>query len=186
MTIYRDMTLCDTMSFNFTNLDQLTETYSTSFYGEYMTRWSEYQRICVHPTTGLVMGYSLGKVEGDGEDFHGHVSAVTVAPTFRRLGLGESLMQELERTTTFIHDAYFIDLFVRNSNKVAQDMYHQLGYIVYRTVLGYYRGDGPKGPFKNDEDALDMRKATPRDKTRRRSSVIPLTKPIRPQDLEWV
>lgn len=185
MTTYRSMQLTDTLQFNFVNLDQLTETYTTSFYGEYMTHWPEYQRICIHPTTGLPMAYTLGKAEGELEDYHGHVSAVTVAPTFRRLGLGESLMRELEKTTVFVHNAYFIDLFVRRSNQVAQDMYHQLGYIIYRTVLAYYRGDGPKGPFKNDEDAFDMRKAMPRDKTRKKSSVIPLTKPVKPQDLEW-
>jgi ribosomal protein S18 acetylase RimI-like enzyme len=42
--------------------------------------------------------------------------------------------------------AYFVDLFVRVSNKVAINMYTNLGYIVYRTVLEYYSGDP-------DEDA---------------------------------
>ncbi|EPY25108.1 peptide alpha-N-acetyltransferase [Angomonas deanei] len=150
-----------------------------------MTHWPEYQRMAVHPTTGIPMGYTLGKAEGLGQDFHGHVSAVTVAPTFRRLGLGESMMKELENTAIHVSKAYFVDLFVRKSNTVAQDMYHQLGYIVYRRVLSYYQGDGSKGQFKNDEDALDMRKALPKDKERKKSSVIPLTKPIRPEELEW-
>ena len=39
-----------------------------------------------------------------------------------------------------------MDLFVRISNNVAVDMYKQLGYTVYRQVLGYYSGDP-------DEDA---------------------------------
>lgn len=34
-----------------------------------------------------------------------------------------------------------MDLFVRVSNKIAINMYTQLGYIVYRTVLEYYSGD---------------------------------------------
>ncbi|KPI89303.1 n-terminal acetyltransferase complex ard1 subunit -like putative (ARD1) [Leptomonas seymouri] len=185
MTSYRGMTLCDTLTFNFVNLDQLTETYATSFYGEYVTQWPEYQRMCIHPTTGIPMGYTLGKAEGLGEDFHGHVSAVSVAPTFRRVALGETLMVELAQMSEFVHNAYFVDLFVRKSNQVAQDMYHRLGYAVYRTVLGYYRGDGPTGPFKNDEDALDMRLALSRDKERRKSSVIPLDRPIKPEELEW-
>ncbi|ESL08070.1 N-acetyltransferase complex ARD1 subunit [Trypanosoma rangeli SC58] len=185
MTTYRDFKLTDIMGFNFVNLDQLTETYSTAFYGEYVTHWPEYQRICLHPTTGICMAYTLGKAEGKGEEFHGHVSAVTVAPTFRRLGLGEALMMELETTTSCLHNAYFVDLFVRQSNKVAREMYQKLGYIVYRRVLGYYRGDGPKGMFKEDEDALDMRKAMPRDRERGRSSVIPVARPIKPEELEW-
>ncbi|KAG5502728.1 hypothetical protein JKF63_04495 [Porcisia hertigi] len=185
MTSFQFMTLYDTLRFNFVNLDQLTETYDTSFYGEYVTHWPEYQRICTHPTTGIPMAYTLGKAEGKGEDYHGHVSAVSVAPTFRRVALGETLMLELAQVSEFVHNAYFVDLFVRKSNQVAQDMYHRLGYIVYRTVLGYYRGDGPKGPFKNDEDALDMRIALSRDRERRTSSVIPLEKPIKPHELEW-
>lgn len=45
--------------------------------------------------------------------------------------------------------AYFVDLFVRVSNKVAINMYTNLGYIVYRTVLEYYSGDP-------DEDAYGI------------------------------
>lgn len=44
---------------------------------------------------------------------------------------------------------YFVDLFVRVSNKVAVDMYRRLGYSVYRRVLEYYSGDV-------DEDAFGM------------------------------
>lgn len=43
--------------------------------------------------------------------------------------------------------AYFVDLFVRVSNKVAIKMYQQLGYIVYRTVLEYYNGDPDEDAF---------------------------------------
>jgi GNAT superfamily N-acetyltransferase len=41
----------------------------------------------------------LGKAEGRAEDWHGHVSAVTVAPQYRRLGLARRLMAELERVS---------------------------------------------------------------------------------------
>lgn len=44
-----------------------------------------------------------------------------------------------------------MDLFVRVSNKIAINMYTNLGYIVYRTVLEYYAGDV-------DEDAYGSRK----------------------------
>ena len=42
--------------------------------------------------------------------------------------------------------AYFVDLFVRVYNTVAINMYKNLGYIIYRTVLEYYSGSP-------DEDA---------------------------------
>lgn len=49
----------------------------------------------------------------------------------------------------------------------------QYGYTVYRRVLGYYSGE---------EDAFDMRKAMSRDSEKK--SVIPLTRPIHPHELE--
>ena len=41
----------------------------------------------------------LGKVEGAGELWHGHVSAVTVSPDFRRMGLARGLMDLLEQVS---------------------------------------------------------------------------------------
>lgn len=125
----------------------------------------------------------MGKAEGQNENWHGHVTALTVSPDYRRLGLAATLMKFLEEVSEklasfaiklsnkliqyfliicrkkiystndffvsvncFRKQAYFVDLFVRVSNKVAIKMYQQLGYIVYRTVLEYYSGDP-------DEDA---------------------------------
>jgi len=87
---------------------------------------------------------------------------------------------------------YFVDLFVRVSNKRAVDMYHKLNYVVYRRIIGYYSGE-------RDEDAfgrvflffkiifffafffLDMRKALSRDVEKK--SLIPIPHPVRPEDL---
>eukprot|EP01027_Heterolobosea_sp_BB2_P011351 GEZU01016526.1.p1 GENE.GEZU01016526.1~~GEZU01016526.1.p1 ORF type:complete len:121 (-),score=18.45 GEZU01016526.1:233-595(-) len=120
------------------------------------------------------MGYIMGKAEGKGELWHGHVTAVTVAPDYRRLHLAERLMFLLEEISEKIHDAYFVDLFVRVSNSVAIGMYKKFGYSVYRQVIGYYSGE---------EDAYDMRKALRRDVEKK--SIIPLKKPVHPEDLEW-
>ena len=38
----------------------------------------------------------MGKVEGKNENWHGHVTAVTVAPEYRRLAVGKKLMTMLE------------------------------------------------------------------------------------------
>lgn len=38
----------------------------------------------------------MGKAEGVGENWHGHVTALTVAPEYRRLGLANQLMDILE------------------------------------------------------------------------------------------
>jgi N-terminal acetyltransferase B complex catalytic subunit len=84
----------------------------------------------------------IGKVEGDRDDeskktWHGHVTAVTVAPYFRKQGLARALMNYLEWVSSDVHNAYFVDLFVRSSNTVAINMYKKLGYDIYQTVDRY-------------------------------------------------
>lgn len=41
----------------------------------------------------------MGKAEGEGENWHGHVTAVTIAPEYRRLSLARRLMDILEDVT---------------------------------------------------------------------------------------
>lgn len=115
----------------------------------------------------------MGKAEGHGENWHGHVTALTVSPDYRRLGLAATLMKFLEDVSEKKR-CFFVDLFVRVSNEIAINMYKHLGYIVYRTVLEYYSGD---------EDAYDMRKALKRDVEKK--SMIPLRNPVRPEDIDW-
>lgn len=173
MTSLRRFTCDDLFAFNNVNLDILTETYNLPFYLQYLARWPEYCLTAEGPGR-QAMGYVLGKVEGEGTSWHGHVTAVTVAPDFRKQGLARRLMDVLEETTEKVHDAYFVDLFVRCSNQVAIKMYKGFGYSVYRRVLGYYSGD---------EDAFDMRKAMARDVEKK--SVVPLKRDVLPHELEF-
>ncbi|CAG8716315.1 17771_t:CDS:2, partial [Acaulospora morrowiae] len=107
----------------------------------------------------------MGKAEGRGKEWHGHVTAITVAPEYRRLGLADEMMKLLENVSEKIYEGYFVDLFVRVSNTVAIKMYRQFGYSVYRRVVGYYSsGDN------TEEDAFDMRKPLSRDV--RKESII--------------
>ena len=95
----------------------------------------------------------IGKSEGEATDHHGHLTALTVAPEFRRLALATSFMNNLEfASASPTHDGYFVDLFVRCNNTIAIDMYEKLGYTVFRRVVGYYRGMGEDGP--DGEDAF--------------------------------
>ena len=126
------------------------------------------------------MGYVMGKAEGRNENWHGHVTALTVSPQFRRLGLANQLMEMLEEVSDKMYSAYFVDLFVRESNSVAIGMYEKMGYSVYRRVLEYYTGSGAA---VKDEDAFDMRKAMSRDSEGK--SVIPLNRPVRPEELDF-
>lgn len=173
MTTLRRFTCNDLFTFNSINLDILTETYNLPFYLTYLARWPEFCQVAEGPGS-QAMAYILGKAEGEEELWHGHVTAVTVAPDYRRQNLAQKLMRVLEETSEKVHNCYFVDLFVRRSNSVAINMYRKFGYSVYRTVLGYYSGE---------EDAYDMRKALPRDV--HKTSVVPLKRPIRPEELEF-
>lgn len=101
----------------------------------------------------------MGKTEGRGKDWHGHVTAVTVAPEYRRLSLAKKMMRTLESVSEEQYNAFFVDLFVRSSNYLAINMYKSFGYVVYRRVKGYYSNSS--GP---DEDGFDMRMPLKRDK----------------------
>eukprot|EP00743_Colponemidia_sp_Colp-15_P003806 GILK01004106.1.p2 GENE.GILK01004106.1~~GILK01004106.1.p2 ORF type:complete len:173 (-),score=28.12 GILK01004106.1:1253-1771(-) len=172
MTTLRPFVVEDLLKFNNINLDVLTETYNMPFYLQYLARWPEYCVVAEGPD-GNLQGYILGKVEGEGENWHGHVTALTVAPEARRQGLAKKLMDYLEQVSEKKDNGFFVDLFVRKSNTVAINMYQKFGYSIYREVIGYYSGE---------ENAYDMRKALPRDTLRK--SIIPLPHPVYPEDLE--
>ncbi len=140
----------DLFDFNGANLDPFTETYGMNFYMMYMTKWPEYFKVSRAPS-GEIMGYYIGKAEGEDKkkEWHGHVSALTVAPEYRRLGLATQLMEDLETVTIDKHNAWFIDLFVRSSNSAAIEFYkRKMGYIIFRTIIGYYSD--------NKEDAYGL------------------------------
>jgi N-terminal acetyltransferase B complex catalytic subunit len=85
-------------------------------------------------------------------EWHGHVTALTVAPEYRRLHLGRNMMDLLERISDQVYHGFFVDLYVRYSNHKAIGMYEALGYSVYRRVREYYGSIGPGGV--EDEDAF--------------------------------
>lgn len=60
--------------------------------------------------------------------WHGHVTVLTVAPAWRRMGYARRLTESLERASD-INDAWFVDLYVRESNKVAIGMYRGMGCV---------------------------------------------------------
>ena len=123
-------------------------------------RWPEYNYLAVS-FDGRPIGYGIsniytlfyktvmGKSEGVGGEWHGHVTVLTVSPAYRKLGIAKRLMNHLENVSDS-GNMYFVDLFVRESNSLAINMYKSMGYSVYRRVIDYYS--------EPDEDAFDMRK----------------------------
>jgi N-terminal acetyltransferase B complex catalytic subunit len=125
----------------------------------------------------------IGKAEGSNAEWHGHVTALTVAPEYRRLSLARKMMSLLELVSDETYKGFFVDLYVRCANTVAIEMYEGFGYSVYRRVREYYGNLGVGKGGRDEEDAFgalativafslnqrpaDMRKPLSRDPQRR-------------------
>ena len=96
----------------------------------------------------------FGKAEGEGLENHGHVTAITVAPEYRRLGLARKMMNLLELVSDDVYKGFFVDLYVRCTNDLAINMYEGFGYSVYRRVEQYYGSLGLGKAAKDEEDAF--------------------------------
>ena len=169
MTSLRRFKPQDLLKMNLTNLDPLTENYNIDYYLNYLMRWPELFTVA-EDAQGNIVAYMMAKTERHPAHYsflpaymplHGHVTALTVSPTHRRLGLAQSLTSSLERHCDSI-GCYFVDLFVRVSNTSAINLYRGMGYKVYRRVVGYYSDD--VSGSGDGEDAFDMRKRLSKDK----------------------
>jgi len=148
MTTLRPMVALDLFRCNCVNLDCFTENFNATFYLKYLNTCPE---LCIvaESVDGIIAGYIIGKVEGHGAEWHGHVTALSIAPEFRRGGLARQLMNKLESISSDTFNAFFVDLYVRASNVAAVKFYKDCGYYIYQTVKEYY---------SDREEALDMRK----------------------------
>ena len=160
------MKATDMLKFNNINLDIWTETYGINFYLAYLSRWPDLCAVQESPA-GRMMGYVIGKAEGLSTEWHGHVTALSVAPEYRRMGLSRALMARLEHVSDEMYKGFFVDLYVRCTNAVAIDMYESFGYSVFRRVREYYGNLGVGRGGRDEEDAFDMRKPLSRDPMRR-------------------
>ena len=140
MTTIRPFRAEDLFKFNHINLDPLTETYNIPFYMQYVATWPSLCASFEDPN-GRMMGYILGKAEGDAKLWHGHVTAVTVSPEYRRLGVAKNLMAYLVISDHFVHvhlDHFYIgfvlnclrSIFVSHLNlKLNFSSYHRRKYL---------------------------------------------------------
>ncbi|KAL9641118.1 MAG: hypothetical protein Q9204_000297 [Flavoplaca sp. TL-2023a] len=190
MTSIRQASPTDVCKLNLCNLDPLTENYARKFYFDYLVRWPT-MFIVAENLKGQIVAYVMGKVEEDpdyvkllGADkylpWHGHVTCLTVAPQYRQMGLAKTLTARLDQACEQ-ENAWFMDLFVRVSNKTAINMYKGMGYSVYRRVIGYY-SDDPTGNGTS-EDAFDMRKSLSRDRSQKYIREDGESHSINPEDI---
>jgi N-terminal acetyltransferase B complex catalytic subunit len=171
----RSFTTDDLFRFNHINLDKTwTETYNMAFYLKYLENWPE-MFIAQESPCGRLFAYVMGKMEGSNQLWHGHVTAITVAPDYRKLGSASSLMKHLESVSEQ-NQCYFVDLFVRKSNSKAIEFYKKRNFVIYREIKDYYSGP-------NIENAYDMRLALSRDVNK--TSIIPVGRIVKADEIEF-
>lgn len=172
MTSIKPFQATDLFELTSINLDPLTENFYLYFYHQYLYTWPTLSYKSVNDNNEPT-GYMLAKTEGKNKEWHAHISAVTVDPNYRRVGLGSYLCDQLRIVVEPERPifAWFIDLFVKCTNKTAITLYEKLGYYVYRRVIGYYDVDGnstkvDENGENDDIDAFDMRLSLKRDSKR--------------------
>ncbi|KAH9387249.1 N-terminal acetyltransferase B complex catalytic subunit [Nematocida major] len=148
MLSYREFSALEFLDPNLVNLDEKTVSFSMDFYFRYLMGHSRY---CVSALSeGAVAGYIIGNSGKyrETETLYSHVTALSVAPAWRRFGVGRRLLQ-LYRMNAEMDCSEFTDLFVRASNEAAIHFYEKQGYIKHERIEEYYA--------EPVEDAYDMR-----------------------------
>ncbi|MFN0109466.1 MAG: GNAT family N-acetyltransferase [Blastocatellia bacterium] len=81
--------------------------------------------------------FGIAVIESTGPIGQAHLTAIGVAPEFRRRGLGLLIMHEMERSL-IARGISSIKLEVRATNVAALQLYEKLGYIVTQRMGKYY------------------------------------------------
>jgi ribosomal-protein-alanine acetyltransferase len=85
-----------------------------------------------------IVGFITGAICFNRRALNGHILTIDVTPTFRRRGVGQRLLQEIERI--FIErGAETCHLEVREDNVAAISLYRKSGYREIGRLENYYR-----------------------------------------------
>jgi [ribosomal protein S18]-alanine N-acetyltransferase len=132
-------------------LDKLWAIENQCFEQEAFTKQQLAYLIADYSTIGLtalvngeIVGFVLARVNIRRNVTFGHILTIEVAPTYRRKGIAQKLLQEIENT---LRDRGVNEcrLEVRENNKAALNLYRKLGYTkigrlekCYGTAHGLY------------------------------------------------
>lgn len=96
-----------------------------------------------HPESNVLTAWTAGNLVGFAIMQylveHAHLNLLAVEPTYRRLGIGQQLIEWLEETCR-VGGIFLVQLEVRAHNHGAQAFYRRLGYRDKKVLPGYYRG----------------------------------------------
>jgi len=129
------------------NLRTLPENYTPYFYNSHISRWpqlawvaEDYSNLDENKNPKIV-AYVLGQMESNwvASKAKGHVTSLSVDPEYRRLGIGQELMERLHESLDDFYGAQKVVLHVRVSNKAALKLYQEVfSYKPIGTVKDYY------------------------------------------------
>ena len=126
------------------DLDRLYEIETECFRREAFTRTqiaqllSGYNSIAlVARVEGQIVGFVIGEIYIDGRVLQGHICTIEILPNFRRRGIGEKLLQEIEELFKQ-KKVKASALEVREDNVPAIELYRKLGYEKIGRLRNYY------------------------------------------------
>jgi [ribosomal protein S18]-alanine N-acetyltransferase len=126
------------------DLDRLYEIETECFRREAFTRTqiaqllSGYNSIAlIARVEGQIIGFVIGEIYVDRRVLQGHICTIEILPNFRRRGIGEKLLQEIEEL--FKQKGVKASaLEVREDNVPAIELYRKLGYEKIGRLRNYY------------------------------------------------
>ena len=126
------------------DLDRLYEIETECFRREAFTRTqiaqllSGYNSIAlIARVEGQIVGFVIGEIYIDGRVLQGHICTIEILPNFRRRGIGEKLLQEIEELFKQ-KKVKASALEVREDNVPAIELYRKLGYEKIGRLRNYY------------------------------------------------
>lgn len=98
----------------------------------------------VAESQGRVVGYVMCRLEHGFSDLKklrfakkGHIISVAVMPDYRRLGIGNSLVEQILSALLSLNaDECYLE--VRINNEAAIELYKKMAFIITRTIPRYY------------------------------------------------
>lgn len=93
--------------------------------------------ILVSRVKGEIVGFIIGKTHMDKKPATGQILTIDVSPNQRRKGIGERLLQEIEKTFKD-RGVKMCYLEARENNFVALSLYHKFGYKRVGRLENYY------------------------------------------------
>ena len=86
---------------------------------------------------GIIAGFVIGMMYVDRKALRAHILTIDVSPAYRRRGIGQLLLQEVER---IFRDkgVKASSLEVREDNVAAINLYRKLGYVNVGRLKNYY------------------------------------------------